>query len=281
LSTDDVSEVAAIPDPATRARAATELLSKHQEAVTQLARIRRKALAELRAQGLSLAQAGSAIGVTRGRIAQLQTASHLLEQEFFGGEAVTITTPLRGGTDAERPLVAQEDAEAAALLAKLLEGFDIDTSFGHVDPTGKIDLSPDGLVAICGPKSSPTMREIIETDPIYDYSPDAAGDWRLVERATGKEYRSPIDADPSADRDIAYLARLQRPDGRPFLVIAGVHAIGSLGAVAYLSDTEHVRNLHKTVGGQGFSMIIECTFRRTPLKVRSTEALTEPRTHGK
>jgi hypothetical protein len=280
LSADDVSEVAAIPDPATRARVATELLGKHQEAVTRLARIRRKALAELRAQGLSLAQAGSAIGVTRGRIAQLQTASHLLEQEFFGGGAITITTPLRGGADAERPLVAQEDAEAAALLARLLEGFDIDTSFDHVDPTGKIDLSPDGLVAICGPKSSPTMREIIETDPVYDYSPDAAGDWRLVERATGKEYRSPIDTDPEADRDIAYFGRLRRPDGRPLLVIAGVHAIGSLGTVAYLSDTDHVRALHNAVGGKGFSVVIGCRFTRSPLKILESEALTEPQTHG-
>jgi hypothetical protein len=280
LSADDVSEVAAIRDPATRARIATELLSKHQEAVTRLARIRRKALAELRAQGLSLAQAGSAIGVTRGRIAQLQTASHLLEQEFFGGGAITITTPLRGGAGVERPLVAQEDAEAAALLAKLLDSFDIDTTFDHVDPTGTIDLSPDGLVAICGPKSSPTMREIIQTDPIYDYSPDAAGDWRLVERATGKEFRSPIDADPAADRDIAYFGRLRRPDGRPMLVIAGIHAIGSLGTVAYLSDTDHVRALHNAVGSQGFSMVVGCRFTRSPLKILEAEALTEPQTHG-
>jgi hypothetical protein len=59
--------------------------------------------------------------------------------------------------------------------------------------------------------------------------------------------RAATGADPAAGSDIAYFARLQRPDGRPFLVIAGVHAIGSLGAGAYLSDTEHVRNNWVTI----------------------------------
>ena len=279
MSTDDVDEVAAIADPAARARVATELLSRHQEIVTRLARIRRRAITELRSQGLSHAQVGSALGLTRGRIAQLHTASHALEQSFFGGASITITTPLRAAPGLDRPLVAQEDAEAAALLARVLDSLDVDTTSDHVSPAGEIDLAPDGLIAICGPKSSPTMHQIIRTDPVFDYSPDPAGRWRLVDRATGAEYASPVDDDPAKDQDIAYLARLQRPDGRPFLVIAGVHAIGSLGAVAYLADTDHVRALHDAIGTRRFSMVIGSTFTRTPLKILSTEALTEPRPH--
>jgi hypothetical protein len=228
VTNDDVEQVEAITDPPARARAATELLSKHQEIVTKLARIRRRAINDLRAQGLSHAQVGSALGLTRGRIAQLHTAGHAIKQDFFGGTSIIITTPLRAAAGVERSLVAQEDAEAAALLARLLDGLDIDTSFANVSPTGEIDLSPDGLIAICSPKSSPTMRDIIGTD-----------------------------------RDIAYLARLQRPDGRPFLVIAGVHAVGSLGAVAYLSNTDRIRSLHNAVGGGTFSMVVECSFSRT------------------
>jgi transcriptional regulator with XRE-family HTH domain len=169
---------------------ASELLSRHQEIVTRLARIRRRAITELRSQGLSDAQVGSALGLTRGRIAQLHSASRALEQSFFGGASITITTPLRAAPGLDRPLVAQEDAEAAALLARVLDGVDIDTKSDHVSPAGEIDLTPDGLIAICGPKSSPTMHQIIGTDPVFDYSPDAAGRWRLVDRGTGDEYAS-------------------------------------------------------------------------------------------
>ncbi|HZD01161.1 MAG TPA: sigma-70 family RNA polymerase sigma factor [Actinomycetes bacterium] len=280
MSANDVEQVEAITDPAARARAATQLLSKHQEIVTKLARIRRRAINDLRAQGLSHAQVGSALGLTRGRIAQLHTAGHAIEQDFFGGTSITITTPLRAAAGVDRPLVAQEDAEAAALLARLLDSLDIDTSSANVSPAGEIDLTPDGLIAICGPKSSPTMREIIATDPVLDYSPDPAGRWRLVDRTSGAEYTSPIDDGIEARSDIAYLARLHRPDGRPFLVIAGVHAIGSLGAVAYLSNTDRIRSLHIAVGGRAFSMVIGCSFTRTPLKILSAEALSEPRAHA-
>jgi hypothetical protein len=279
LSNDDVDQVAAIADPAARARAATEQLSRHQEIVTRLARIRRRAITELRSQGLSHAQVGSALGLTRGRIAQLHTASHALEQSFFGGASITITTPLRAAPGLDRPLVAQEDAEAAALLSRVLDSLDIDTASDHVSPAGEIDLGPDGLIAICGPKSSPTMHQIIGTDPAFDYSPDSAGRWRIVDRATGAEYTSPVDHDPAEDRDVAYLARLQRPDGRPFLVIAGVHAVGSLGAVTHLADIDHVRALHNAVGARRFSMVIGSSFTRTPLKILSTQALTQPRPH--
>jgi transcriptional regulator with XRE-family HTH domain len=277
---EDVEQVAAISDPAVRARVATELVSKHQEIVTQLARIRRNAISELRAQGLSLAQVGEAIGVTRGRIAQIHSTSHVLEQDFFGGTSVTITTPLRA-SELGRPLVAQEDAEAAAQLAQLLTGFDITVSTEHVTPDGRIDLSPDGLVAICGPKSSATMRQIIDTDPALEFSPDAQDRWRLRDRATGQEHHSPIDLDPDAGQDVAYLARLHRPDGRPLLVIAGVHAVGSLGVVAFLSDSENIRELHRAVGRSGFSLVVGCQFTRTPLKILAAEALTKPHLHDR
>ncbi len=45
---------------------------------------------------------------------------------------------------------------------------------------------------------------------------------------------SPADDDPAQDGDIAYLARHQ-VDGRIVVHIAGVHAIGSLGAAHYLT----------------------------------------------
>lgn len=103
---DIAAEVAAINDPAERARVATQRISEHQRAVNRLAAIRREAIAELRAAGLSHAEVAAAMGITRGRAAQLQRTRFPIEREFFGSDAVTITTPLRS-TSAERPFIAQ------------------------------------------------------------------------------------------------------------------------------------------------------------------------------
>jgi transcriptional regulator with XRE-family HTH domain len=278
MTADNLDEVEAISDPAARARRATELLNSHQGIVARLARIRRQAIAELRAAGLSYAQVADALGVSRGRIAQLRT-QRAIEQEFFGGPAVTIITPLRTA-GIERPVIAHEDFEAAMTLGRFLEAADIQVSHGQVAPNGDLDLSPDGLVAICGPKSSKVMEAIIATDPLYRYAPDPSGRWRILDRASGQEFRSPLDTDPTAETDIAYLARLPRPDDqRSFLVIAGVHAIGSLGAVQYLTQPAALAELHHTVGTKPFSMVLSSSFTRSPLRILNSEPLAPPRLH--
>ena len=50
---------------------------------------------ELRDQGLSYAQVGQSLGVTRGRIAQLRGPDASIEAAFFGGRSISIATPLR------------------------------------------------------------------------------------------------------------------------------------------------------------------------------------------
>ena len=279
MASDDIERVATIGDPADRARVATELLATHQDAVTRLAQIRRRAIAELRSSGLSYAQVADALGVSRGRIAQLRAGRHVVEHDFFGGPAVTIATPLRA-SNVDRPLVAQEDFEAAATLARVLNAAEIETTQAQVSTRGEIDFSPDALVAICGPKSSHMIAQAIATDPVFDFSPDAAGLWLIRDRGSGETFRSPAAEDPSADRDVAYVARLRRPGGeRPFLVIAGVQAIGSLGAVTYLSDPTVLHALHRKTAGKLFSMVVRSRFTRSPLAVLDTEALTEARSH--
>jgi hypothetical protein len=271
-------EIAKLADPVERARAAGELLAEHQSAVTQLARIRRQAVAELRASGLSYAQVGQQLGLTRGRIAQLKTST--IEQAFFGGTVVTIATPLRA-TSADRPLVAQEDVEAAMVLTRFLDGADIATDLQHISTTGELDLAPPALVAICGPKSSPVIQQLIATDPAFEFTADTDDRWRIIERSSREAYASPIDEDPNADRDVAYVGRLPRPSGAPpLLIVAGVHAIGSLGAMTYLTTPANLRQLHRTVADRSFSMVIESQFARSPLRTLAAHALTEPFIHA-
>ena len=77
-----------------------------------------------------------------------------------------------------------------------------------------------------------------------------------------------------ADADIAYLGKHQL-DGATLVVIAGVHAIGSVGAVHYLA--RHLGELHAAVGDGPFSMATTATFHGETIK-RSDE-LCPPRTH--
>jgi hypothetical protein len=270
-------ELEAIADPAERARLATELLAEYQSLITRVAQIRRQAVADLRAAGLSYAEVGKRLGLTRGRIAQLRTAS--IEREFFGGPAVTIATPLRA-TGAGAALVAPEDVEAAVVLTAFLNGADLTTELQHVSPRGAIDLTPAALVVICGPKSSPVVRLLVARDPLFAFAADASGRWSIADRSTGHVHASPIDADPTADRDVAYVARLPRPGGgQPIIVIAGVHAVGSLGAASYLADATNLRDLHRAVGSRPFSMVVESQFSRSPLATLTARAVAEPRPH--
>jgi hypothetical protein len=190
---------------------------------------------------------------------------------------VTIATPLRA-TPEGRPLVAQEDVEAAMVLTRFLNAADLATDLHHI---GELNVSPPALVAICGPKSSPTVKALITTDPLFDFRADDAGRWTITDRESGQAYASPIDDDAAADRDFAYVARLPRPgSGASLVVIAGIHAIGSLGASRYLADPTNLRRLHRAVGARPFSMIVESQFSRSPLATLSSRAAVEPRLHG-
>jgi hypothetical protein len=275
-----VDRIAAIQDPVARARAAGELLAEHQSAVARLAQIRRKAIAELRDQGFSYAQLGESLGLTRGRIAQLRGPDATLEAAFFGGRQITIAMPLRkqkGG----RSVVAQEDADATTVLAEYLTGLDLDTSMQRIPAGGGPDLEPDALIVICGPGTSAKVAELLETDPVFDYRQRRSGAWTIRDRESRREYRSPLSDAPGADRDIAYFGRLSRPDGRPLILIAGVHAIGSLGVAHYLVAGQHLHEIHDAApSANAFSMLIGCAFEPTTLTIRSAEALTPPRLHA-
>jgi len=277
---EDVERIAGIADPAARARAATEALAEHQQAVTRLARIRRAAVAELRSAGLSLAQVGSRLGVTRGRVAQLGV-DYGVERGFFGGQDVTIVIPLRSTLlPDERLVIAQEDQQTANVLAQLCERMDLGVDRGYVAPDGEVDFSPEALVLVCGPKSSPVVNRLLSmTEPAFDFSQDQAGRWRFVDKLTGADLVSPMDREPAEPGDYAYLGRLAAPGGRTFLLIAGVHAIGSLGVAHYLSEEGNLARLYEQVGLGCFSMVIGSTFAGSPRQINSTQAITPPRRH--
>ncbi|MBW0008925.1 MAG: transcriptional regulator [Pseudonocardiales bacterium] len=268
----EVQTLCELPDPVERAKRTGDLLTRYQTVVTELSRIRREAVEELRATGMTQAEMAAALGMTRGRISQLVTTGPPPERAFLGTATVTVAFggKVEAGKATPGPVVAQEDLTAYEQLRDLAHSVKLDTTYEVIPPPGVVRLNRDNLVVICGPRLSPLIGQVLESDPNLGFSTDEGG-WHLLDRKTGRTYRSPMDA--STPGDVGYLGRLPRPDGRgTFLYIAGIHAIGAGGIVHHLH--QEMTELYREVRTKRFSTLIACQFDPHSREVLSSERLT-------
>jgi hypothetical protein len=258
---DEIQAVAQLTDPVTRAQRAGELLPRYQAAVTELSRLRREAVQELIDGGLSHSEIAAKLGLSRARVGQLTSSGPPPERAFFGTDALTVAVggKLEAPKDAsgdQGPVVAQEDFQAYLQLSKLAKGLHLDTHHEVVPVGGMIRLTRDNLIVICGPRLSPLIAQILESDPNLGFEHDSDG-WYLIDRQTSTVFRSP--SDQGERGDIGILARLPRPDMRgSFVYIAGIHAIGACGVIHFLEN--HLIDLYKEVKTKRFSTLIQCEY---------------------
>lgn len=100
------------------------------------------------------------------------------------------------------------------------------------------------------------------------FAKDDAG-WHIVDSETGTVHRSPIDS--GKNTDIAYIARLRRPDGKgTFLYMAGVHAAGTAGAAHFIEH--NLADVYSEVKTRRFSTLISAEV-GDDLKVKSSERI--------
>ncbi|WP_433498923.1 sigma factor-like helix-turn-helix DNA-binding protein [Sphaerimonospora sp. CA-214678] len=251
----DLERIAAIDDPYLLLRAATERLNAAQQEVTELARLRRRVIQELHAQGMSYAQIAEKAGLSRGRIHQIRHTGPAPEGVFLGTGTITLATPLKQEAGNARPVVAMEDVTAAKRIEDLARGFGLSLDLEHVPLGGEIDLNRPNLIVICGPKLSPVMGALYESDPVLEWVKADDGPWTLRDRCTGTVYRSGSDSTPPRPVDYAYLGRLARPDGNGnVLVFTGIHPQGSLGVVRLL--TTDITTLWGQVADRRFSCVV-------------------------
>ena len=90
-------------------------------------------------------------------------------------------------------------------------------------------------VVICGPKSAPVGAWLMSRDPVLGMSKQG-GRWWIEHRPSGERIGSPSDDGENVSSDVAYVAR-HYEGGRVILHIAGIHAIGSLGAAPMRTAT--------------------------------------------
>jgi hypothetical protein len=268
---DDVREE---PDPLLQARRATELMNTYQQRGVELARLRKEAIRRaVDTRGLTYAEVARLIGLSKGRITQIRQGAPAAERVLFGVGPLTVAYPVRASADRPSGVVAVEDSTAAEGMTALLRSLAFTVEQFLIPPDGHWD-PPAGAVVICGPKTSTISAEALEADPWLSFHPDSEGRWAIQRKDTGAVVTSPIDGG-TATADVAYVGRLPFRD-RSLFLIAGVHALGSAGAVQYLTD--HLADLYAVVGERSFSVVVGSTFDGPHAAV--TKALWGPTTHA-
>lgn len=273
----EVDRVAQIKDHSVRVRAAVDLMAQLQAGVVETARMRRESISWLRNNGYSMADVARLMGVSRARVAQLKEAGPPPERIFLGIDHVQIAVPQRPG---EREYVALEDSATGQQLVTLAHSMQLASDVEYIPTSGELDLNRDSLIIVCGPKTSPVTATALAADPRLSFETIPDGRWALTDRRTGERFTSPSD-DPDHPKaaDVAYLGRLPRPDRKgTFLLIAGVHAIGSLGVATYL--VENIADLYEQASTRQFSMVISSTFDPKTKKITGTKAATLPLLHS-
>ncbi|WP_327168343.1 sigma factor-like helix-turn-helix DNA-binding protein [Streptomyces subrutilus] len=272
---EEMRHVVEVGAPVDRAKAAIDLMADYQGRVIELSRIRREAIEEAAAAGMSQSEIAALLGVSRGRVGQLASQGPPPERAFFGTGLMTISLGGKyeaGKAKTENPgeVVAREDLGNFDHLRKLLATLKLDAQYEVIPPSGIVNLNRDNHVVVCGPRLSPIVAQVLEGDDYLRFEKDHA--WHLTDLKTQEEYRSPMDEDGSAG-DFGYLARLPRLDGRgTFLYAAGIHAIGANGVVHYLEN--HLPELYRDVRTRRFSTLISCRYDPETLDVIESKRVT-------
>jgi hypothetical protein len=272
MTGDEFEAVRRDADPIRRGRRATELITLYQQRATELARLRKEAIeAAHREQGMSYTEIATAIGITKGRLSQVKKDVTGLERVLFGVGPISVGIPYRyQTTDRERPLIAAEDSTTGDEFENLLTAMRFSVNRYYISPEATELPSGDGVV-ICGPKSAPVAAALLEEDPKATLVKDN-GRWWFELRESGKRTGSPSDDEASPQNaDLAYVAR-HTYDDHVIVHVAGIHAIGSLGAAHYL--TTHLGDLYQQVGQTSFSLAVRATY--DGLKITGTELAAGP-----
>jgi hypothetical protein len=279
---DAVERVRSERDPIRRARLAGELINTYQQRAIELARLRKEAINAAAESGLSFSAVADRLGLTRGRISQIRRSAPAAERAFFGVGPVTYAFPLRHVPGRALPVISAEDDLARQRLAGLLTDLAFKIEPFPIPPDGKWEPPLGDVVAICGPVNSEVTAEALTSDPFLSFDRDMdSGLWTIRDRSSGERFISPMDLSAGVTdmaeiqwSDFSYVGRLAYKD-RTLLIIAGIHALGSVGAVDFLAS--HLPELYAEVGTNRFSTVIRSD--HDSESVTRSELACPPRVH--
>lgn len=251
---DDFEALRREPDPVLRGRRATDLLATYQQRSVELARLRRAAIEEARDQlGGSYTEVARAFGLTKGRITQIRNGAPPAHRAFFGVGPLDVALPGRRLFDRDNLVIASEDDAVGTHLIDEAERLSFSIERTIIDPREEWEPIGDAVV-VCGPASAHIGHALLTQDPLLGMDIGDGAAWCITDKTTGERYPSPMDQSAPRRADLGYIARHERPDGRVTVHIAGLHALGSVGAAHYVTD--HLPDLWAEFGSRSFSMVV-------------------------
>jgi len=201
---------------------------------------------------ITASQQGVVSTAAERKVKTVDTVRAAAKRAFFGDDLVTVAIPLRKGVaERERILIAAEDSATADQFEQILADQALVSARTVIAP-GAEELPAGDAIVVCGPKSAPVGVWLLDRDPCLGMI-EVCGQWAIFDRSTGERYSSPSDGPDRTSRDISYFAR-HVIDGRTVLHVAGIHAIGSLGMVHYL--THNLAELSSAFGDESFSLAV-------------------------
>lgn len=270
---DELEPLAKISDPGKRAKKVGVLIDEHQVAIAELSRVRREAMEEMLASGMTQTQIATLLDMSKGRISQLLSAGVRPERAFLGTGKLTVAIGAKREINRTDPsdTLSAESFTAYEVLADAARSIGLDACNEVVPAPGHVHLNRPNLIVLTNPRLLPFLSQVMEADPHIRYVADDKG-WYLTDLTEGKEYRSPRDQGESAD--YGYVGRLPRPDGKgSFLYLAGTHAPGTLGAAHFI--VSNLAELYRELKVRRFSTIVRYEFEPgNQLAVCSVERVT-------
>ena len=261
-------------NPVERARLAGQLIVLFEQHAVELARLRREAIEESLEAGLvSSPTLCEELGLSQTRLAQIRKFAPTAERALFGVGPVEIWIPERRLGDGRQRVVAAEDQDAGEKVRELLTRLQLSASVRHI-PVDDSDWAPQhDAVVICGPEAPPVVRAWLDRDPVATFV-RREGLWHILLRSEDRELTSPLEA--GEPTDLAYLSKVTDEQGRVRVLLAGLHAIGSLAAVEWLD--QHTKVLWRTMRDGDFTAVISGDLEGS--RVTRAGAVLPPRAHA-
>ncbi|MFD6372640.1 hypothetical protein ACFWGM_37320, partial [Streptomyces roseolus] len=169
-----LSQLKEFTDPLERAKAAHALAGRTQDYGSEFQVVRNEAMNEtLRVGQRNSTELAAELGISKGRVSQLVKGAPP-ERLFLGSGKVIVALAekledgkLQDGRDkpVKGPVIATEDVQTYEQLRELAEEVGLEIAFERIPLGGNVRLNRNNLVVICGPRLSPLIEQILESDP--------------------------------------------------------------------------------------------------------------------
>lgn len=165
---------------------------------------------------------------------------------------VAVHIPTRKVDDRIKPVVAMEDYNTYEKIRSVLctNGFNV--ILKYIPANGEVEFeSSRANVVICGPKNSITVKNVFSNFRNLKFAKDENG-WFFKDNRVNKKLYS--DQNDRAHQ-YAFLGKVNY-DNNEFILICGIHAIGSDGVAHFLSNRKELDCLLRKVKQSKFWCII-------------------------